>query len=272
MQINWLQSNQNCFNINKKYVIEANSSHPNNRYCGLRLSKTYNKGKFYYEVTFDSISRYMLLGICTKDQDINAIARYGDFIHFIGISTIGECVNKGNYTSSINKVNINDTIGVCLDFDNQQIGVIINGKYTSIDNKMSNNCNWYPCFWFLNATDRIAINFGHKSFKYDIPNGFRSFLLPYRFLLEQNNQLYTIKSEFYEPSKLQYKPITGVDINNITDEHLKKYGFDDIGDIMKTIAKENMIMERDDDLGSGIQFSISLNNAIKIIDDIYFGE
>lgn len=53
-----------------------------------------------------------------------------------------------------------------------------------------------------------------------------------KFLLAQSNQLYTIKPEFYEPLKLQYKPITEVDINNITDEHLNKYGFDYIGDIL----------------------------------------
>ena len=65
---------------------------------------------------------------------------------------------------------------------------------------------------------------------YEIEFGIRP-NIPY-FLLEQNNQLYTINSEFYEASKSQYKPIAGININNITDEDLKKYGFNDIGDIL----------------------------------------
>nr|WP_229240856.1 discoidin domain-containing protein [Clostridium haemolyticum] len=65
---------------------------------------------------------------------------------------------------------------------------------------------------------------------YEIEFGIR-LSIPY-FLLEQNNQLYTINSEFYEASKSQYKPIAGININNITDEDLKKYGFNDIGDVL----------------------------------------
>ncbi|MCD3217429.1 hypothetical protein G8S55_09240, partial [Clostridium botulinum C] len=65
---------------------------------------------------------------------------------------------------------------------------------------------------------------------YEIEFGIRP-SIPY-FLLEQNNQLYTINSEFYEASKSQYKPIAGININNITNEDLKKYGFNDIGDIL----------------------------------------
>ncbi|OOV53064.1 hypothetical protein B1A67_00605 [Clostridium botulinum D/C] len=90
----------------------------------------------------------------------------------------------------------------------------------------------------------------------------------YKFLLQQNNQLYTIKSEFYEPSKSQYKPITGVEVNNITDENLKKYGFDDIGDILKTIDKGNLNMLFTNDLEDGKQFGVNLKNGIKKIDGI----
>ncbi|MCD3216951.1 discoidin domain-containing protein [Clostridium botulinum C] len=74
---------------------------------------------------------------------------------------------------------------------------------------------------------------------YEIEFGIRT-SIPY-FLLEQNNQLYTINSGFYEASKSQYKPIAEVDINNISDENLKKYGFNDIGDILTemTVNKEN---------------------------------
>ncbi|MCD3340392.1 hypothetical protein G8T81_14970, partial [Clostridium botulinum C/D] len=89
-----------------------------------------------------------------------------------------------------------------------------------------------------------------------------------QFMLEQNNQLYTIKSEFYEPSKSQYKPITGVEVNNITDENLKKYGFDDIGDILKTIDKGNLNMLFTNDLEDGKQFGVNLKNGIKKIDGI----
>lgn len=177
--------------------------------------------------------------------------------------------------SNYNPINFNEQLDYLITFDeqNKRYLTYINKLDYAIDSKYINKNQSAPCnnlmigkllkfdYYFKGYIKSIEI--------YDTPLVFTKYK---KFLLQQSNRLYTIKSEFYEPLKSQYKPITEIDIDNITDEDLKKYGLDDIGDIVKTIDEENLTMTQVGKLESGIQFSTSLNNSIKRIDDIYFGE
>ncbi|MCD3351774.1 hypothetical protein G8V03_12235 [Clostridium botulinum D/C] len=74
-------------------------------------------------------------------------------------------------------------IGVCLDFENEEIGFIINNKYYNLGSKLlKKDTNWYPCFFCSRPSEEYVLNFGTNSFKYSIPKEYRP-LVDIKFLL-----------------------------------------------------------------------------------------
>lgn len=87
------------------------------------------------------------------------------------------------------------------------------------------------------------------------------------YLLKQNNQYYTIKSEFYKNGN--YESITeleGKEILNQTD--FETFGIDDLNLLTKTIDTEVANGIDKGSLKSGKYFEIKLNNNFKKINDI----
>ncbi|MFV3011828.1 discoidin domain-containing protein [Clostridium botulinum] len=88
-----------------------------------------------------------------------------------------------------------------------------------------------------------------------------------KFLLKQNNQYYTIKSEFYKNSN--YESITELKEKEIlTQTDFETYGIDDLNLLTKPINIEVANGIDKGSLKSGKYFEIKLNNNFKKINDI----
>lgn len=85
-----------------------------------------------------------------------------------------------------------------------------------------------------------------------------------KFLLKQNNQYYTLKSEFYKNSN--YEPIRELEEKEIlTETDFETYGIDDLNLLTETIDNEVINGIDKGSLGNGKYFEIILNNFIKTI-------
>ncbi|HDK7176483.1 TPA: hypothetical protein PTV31_003094 [Clostridium botulinum] len=84
------------------------------------------------------------------------------------------------------------------------------------------------------------------------------------FLLEQNNQYYTLKSDFYKNG--EYEPITELEGKEIlTQNDFAIYGINDLNLLTKPIDTQNFNGINKGNLGSGKYFEIMLNKDIKKI-------
>lgn len=83
-----------------------------------------------------------------------------------------------------------------------------------------------------------------------------NFSLP-KYLIKQNNQYYTIKSEFY--------PI-GQD--TLTKEMVDKYGSDSLTNFTNTFSTNSRLMTNGGVLGAGQQFSVDLNGEMLSLNDV----
>ncbi|WP_039242688.1 SPRY domain-containing protein [Clostridium botulinum] len=245
--------------IKSKYIVS--SVHPNACYKGVRTLSTYSTGKYYYEVTLKNINNIMILGVCTEKQYLECIERYSDFTSLLGIDTIGEYIEKGSYYGScIPSINDNDTIGIGLDFDREQINFYINGKIVlTKDNVLSNSKTWYPCFFLTTPNQEMYINLGQKQFAYHLPNDFKPFCISCKYLLKQNDKYYSIKSEFYEDGK--YKDLK---IDTITDTVFENNGFNYLGQLVKEVTSITT-KSYGEPLDNGRIFSFLLNNSLREI-------
>ncbi|GAE03460.1 hypothetical protein CBO05C_3150 [Clostridium botulinum B str. Osaka05] len=87
-----------------------------------------------------------------------------------------------------------------------------------------------------------------------------------KYLLKQNNQYYTIKSEFYKNGN--YKSITELEGKEIlTENDFETFGIDDLNSLIKTIDTQVIDGIDKGNLGSGKYFEFELNNDIKKISD-----
>lgn len=73
----------------------------------------------------------------------------------------------------------------------------------------------------------------------------------FKFLIKQNNQYYTIKSEFYPVGQ-----------DTLTKEIVDKYGSDSLTNFTNTFSTNSMLMTNGGVLGTGQQFSVDLNSEM----------
>ena len=90
--------------------------------------------------------------------------------------------------------------------------------------------------------------------------------LPYKFLIKQNNQYYTIKSEHY--SNGQFQPLTLEGGEQPNENDYENFGFDDINDLL--ISQNTKTIQGIDkgELGEGKYFEVELDNEVKRINSI----
>ncbi|EJP6472802.1 hypothetical protein NHI66_002112 [Clostridium botulinum] len=88
-----------------------------------------------------------------------------------------------------------------------------------------------------------------------------------KFLLKQNSQYYTIKSEFYKNS--EFSPITELEGKEILTEHdFETYGIDDLNLLTKTIDTQVVDGIDEGSLGGGRYFSIDIPNDFINISEV----
>lgn len=208
--INIKNKNSNFTFDEKKFTVSnmCIRSVPNeNYYNGVKVSNCRMNGKYYYEVTFKKFNKYMILGVCTKDQSLGPFNAYGYFTDFIGIDTLGEKIINGSYTSFCDSIKENETIGVLLDFDKEDISFILKNKIFNLGKLLSKEKKWYPCFFSCEQNSITKINFGQDHFIFpqkDILN------FPfYKFCLKRDNQLYTLKSNIKNLNDLAVPTVIG---------------------------------------------------------------
>ncbi|KOM97179.1 cell adhesion protein, partial [Clostridium botulinum] len=89
----------------------------------------------------------------------------------------------------------------------------------------------------------------------------------YKFLLKQNQNYYTIKSEFYKNNN--YKPITELEGKEVlTQNNFKTYGIDDLNSLIKTIDTQAIDGIDNGNLGSGKLFEIPFSNDFMSISEV----
>lgn len=89
---------------------------------------------------------------------------------------------------------------------------------------------------------------------------------PYKFLIKQNNQYYTIKPEYYSDGKFQPLTLEGGEQPNEND--YENFGFDDVNDLL-TSQNTKVIQGTDMGvLGEGKYFEVELDNEIKKVNNI----
>lgn len=256
-------SKNEVLEVSSNYII-TNKTSPTN-YRGTRVLSTYTKGKYYYEVTINNLKNIILFGVCLENQVLDEVCRYGDFNKYFGIDSLGEKVIKGSYSSFTDSLKNNDTVGVCLNFDEQEIIFIINGKNYSLGKKIFNESDKvYPCCYLTRINEKIFINFGEKRFKYSLPSGYKPFdyknaqWFNCKYLLKQDDKYYSVKPQFYDKEKQLYIPC---------ERDFEKNGIDDLSELTKEKCIDFCIGKKEN-IVNGSLFSFSLKNINSILNII----
>ncbi|AVP64193.1 hypothetical protein [Clostridium sporogenes] len=160
---------------------------------------------------------------------------------------------------------------------NMNLGIIIDGvtiKHSSPLGQINGHACYYESPIFDDKEHSIIIeHFGTDEgyISFDIvdiaDNGIIKRYNPHilkKYLIKQNNQYYTIKSEFYKNGN--YKSIAELEGKEILTEHdFETYGIDDLNLLTKTMDTQDVKGTDKGSLGNGKYFEIILNNFIKTI-------
>ncbi|WP_225897400.1 hypothetical protein [Clostridium botulinum] len=101
----------------------------------------------------------------------------------------------------------------------------------------------------------------------EIYNDVIEFKIPPKYLIGQNNQYYTIKSEFYKNGN--YKSITELEGKEIlTQNDFETYGIDDLNSLTKTVDTQDINGIDKGNLGNGKLFEIPFGNDFMSISEV----
>ncbi|MBU3205114.1 SPRY domain-containing protein [Clostridium algidicarnis] len=172
----------------------------------------------------------------------------------IGISTtsayrFGTSSNEYSYSATGQKYNTSYTDYASLYVENDVIGILLDNKNKTLE-FFKNGVSQGVAFTNVNLTKPILVvggydigwsfsaNFGASPFIYKIPNGSFSYdgnqMSLNKFMIKQNNQYYSIKSELYSDSKFQ--PITELQVKPA----LSKADYDNFGIEDLNLLTQNM--------------------------------
>lgn len=202
----------NCVLSNNNLTVKISGS------GGIRATKGINHGKWYWEISTDSINNAAGVGITNINAALNIPGidnnGYG-YYSFSGAKYhAGQSINYGGAWQGAH------TIGVALDLDNKTLGFYRDGSYQGIAYNISEGI-YYPAIGngSSSTSPTITINFGDSNFKYSIPEGFQRYsdIIMNKYLIKQDEQYYSVKDN----------TLTSLGIP--TDDIQKQQWFDDYG-------------------------------------------
>jgi len=143
--------------------------------CHSDLGKS--SGKWYWEVTIDSVTTSSTVGICDASQSL--AAELGLDTHGYGWESSG-LIYYNNSSNATSSYVANDVLGFALDLDNGKLWTRKNGTWTQGDPETDTNplvtgiaaSTWYVALSLSQA--QATINFGASAFANAAPTGFSS--------------------------------------------------------------------------------------------------
>lgn len=213
------------------------------------LDTIVNKRKLYLEIKVDVLGNYPYIGIVNADvYDINN-ADYPPYVN-----------TENLITTLLNKISAIGILSILLDCDSKNLEIKLNDKTVLLSKSFSfNNVNLIVGNGTSNGsgggTQFTIIN--EKDLNYSVPQDYKYYTNEYpKFLLKQNNQYYSIKSQFYDGK--MYKPCT---------KDYKANGFEDLNGLIK--ETNTMIVEGSKKTENEINiFEFNINDTINKIEVI----
>lgn len=194
----WDINNKHSSIILSNNNLTANGGGTNNVYVGLKATPQQTvTTKYYYEVTVDSLTNRILIGVANNTVDTST--NYGTGAGAIpagvkGLMNTG-IIYSGGATIANGTYVVSDTIGIAFDRSIGKLDFYKNGTFLSTVTSLDTKEAWFPYAIVYSATDKITANFGNTAFKYQIPDGYESYNQNInRILFQKNDKFYSLKS------------------------------------------------------------------------------
>lgn len=145
-------------------------------YKGVKASNQTVVDKFYFEVLIENVGDRILVGLA--NNTVSTASSYGTGASGIPVGVKGlmntGIIYNGDVTVSGGTFVKGDTIGVSFDKSTGSLTIRKNNVQVYTTN-LSIADNWLPYVIGYKANDSITANFGATSFKYPIPEGYKSY-------------------------------------------------------------------------------------------------
>lgn len=178
-------------------------------YVGVKATAQNKKNNFYFEMTVESVSNRILIGIANQGLDVKqslgtSAPSFPSSIK--GLMNTG-IIYQSSVTVSGGTFAEGDVIGVAFNINTGDLSFYKNGVFLHTVKQLNASDNWLPFMIAYNSNDKSTVNFGSSEFKYTIPEGFE----PYtnhenKSLIFHNNEYKTVTPEIpYSPPVLGAK-------------------------------------------------------------------
>lgn len=201
----------------------------------IRLKEYNDSGKLYYEFYIDEVGNNDAM-YCSTGLSNNNMAGWLGQSNSLGywfdgtVSCVTTIVPQNSNTAHNIKLFKGDTISYLLDLDNYKLTIRRNNTFLCIEledldiSVLKSDKMVSPTIVLYNQGDQVTINFGTTPFKYKIPEGYIPYIISNRFLINQNESIYTIDKAYYNTSTKKYNPMN-VDITASLENIIKTDGF-----------------------------------------------